>query len=395
MLYPCGAQGIVMANTTNRYRAGRYVTQPAGYRAFIPAPLPPIHPIRIDAAMQKLLANAEGALAMLNERVGMLPDVDMFVYMYMRKEAVFSNQIEGTQSSLNDLLEEEAQMPSAIRPKDVAENIRYVAAMNYGIERLKSLPVSMRLVREIHKVLMQAGDGSSHVKPGEIRRSQNWIGPAGCTLKDAAFIPPPPGELGKALSELERFLHAKDKLPLLIKIGLAHAQFETIHPFLDGNGRVGRLLITLLLCERKALNKPALYFSHYLRLHRSEYYAGLNSAREKGDWEGWLEFFLTGMAHAANDAASTARAIILLREKHRNLIVQEFGASAGKALVTLDWLYSHPIISIAQAAEMTGTTYPPAAKLIRRLVDAGILTEATGFRRHRRYRYEDYIRAFE
>ena len=252
-------------------RAGRYVRQIGGYRAFLPAPLPPEPPIRLSGELQSLLSRADLALGRLDGSIQTLPNPDLFVYMYVRKEAVLSSQIEGTQSSLQDLLSAEAQIFAAERPRDVDEVVNYVRAMNHGLARLKDLPVSVRLIREIHGELL-AGVRGSHLTRGELRRSQNWIGPAGCTLNEAIFVPPPPQNVPEALGALERFLHEDKRLPLLIKIGLAHAQFETIHPFLDGNGRVGRLLITFLLCENGALRKPVLYLSHYFKRHRQQYY---------------------------------------------------------------------------------------------------------------------------
>src|SRR5580698_7957202 len=262
-------------------RAGVYRRPPQGHRAFSPAPLPPDPPLRIDGALQALLSRADLALGRLAGSIETLPNPDLFVLMYVRKEAVLSSQIEGTQSSLADLLAAEAKVFDPAQPHDVAEVLNYVAAMNHGLARLASLPVSVRLIREIHAKLLEGVRGS-HLTPGELRTSQNWIGPAGCTLRDATFVPPPPADLPGALGALEKFLHAEDALPLLITIGLAHAQFETIHPFLDGNGRVGRLLITFLLCEKQILDKPVLYLSHYFKRHRQSYYDHLQAIRDSG-----------------------------------------------------------------------------------------------------------------
>jgi Fic family protein len=244
--------------------------------------------------LQRLLSQADLALGRLDGSIQILPNPDLFVFMYVRKEAVLSSQIEGTQSSLQDLLAAEASILAPEQPPDVDEVINYVAAMNYGIARLRDLPVSVRLIREIHERLLHGVRGAN-LTPGELRRSQNWIGPGGCMLSEASFVPPPPHELPEALGSLERFLHTDDTLPLLVKIGLAHAQFETIHPFLDGNGRVGRLLVTFLLCEKGVLQKPVLYLSHYFKKHRQRYYELLQATRDDGDWEGWLNFFLRGV----------------------------------------------------------------------------------------------------
>jgi Fic family protein len=246
-------------------RAGAYQKQPEGYRAFMPAPLPPEPPVRIEGELQRYLSEADRALGRLDGSVQTLPNPDLFVYMYVRKEAVLSSQIEGTQSSLQELLAAEAELADDRRPRDVDDVINYVRAMKHGLARLTELPVSVRLIREIHAELLRGVRGS-RLTPGELRRTQNWIGPGGCTLAEATFVPPPPAQLPAALGALETFLHQEDDLPLLVKIGLAHAQFETIHPFLDGNGRVGRLLITFLLCERGVLHKPVLYLSHYFKL---------------------------------------------------------------------------------------------------------------------------------
>ena len=374
-------------------RAGHYIRQPRGYRAFIPDPLPPDPPIRFDAQMADLLSEANRELGRLDGSILTLPAPDLFVFMYVRKEAVLSSQIEGTQSSLNDLLEAEARIMRPGRPRDVQEVINYVNAMNYGLARLSELPVSGRLIREIHARLL-AGVRGREQRPGEFRETQNWIGPSGCTLAEATFVPPPAELVGPSMAELERFLHAKDDLPPLIRIGLAHAQFETIHPFLDGNGRVGRLLITLLLCEQGILQKPVLYISHYFKKHRSEYYERLQSIRDDGDWESWLRFFLRAVASVSNEAADTARRIVELRERHRNLIINDFGRVAANALVILESLYSQPIVTVNQIAERLGVTFTSANTLVTRLCRAGILEEITGQARNRVFRYSPYVELF-
>ena len=375
-------------------RAGRYVTQPAGYRAFIPAILSPAPSIRMDGNLPRLLSEADRALGRLDGSIYTLPNPDLFLYMYVRKEAVLSSQIEGTQSSLQDLLSAEAAVASGDIPGDVDEVVNYVKAMNRGLARLETLPVSVRLIREIHQDLLHGVRGS-HLTPGELRRSQNWIGPRGSSLADATFVPPPPDEVPHALADLEAFLHEGDSIPLLIKIGLAHAQFETIHPFLDGNGRVGRLLITFLLCERRTLNKPALYLSHYFKAHRQQYYDRLQAIRESGDWEGWLEFFLRGVAEVSAQATETARRILLLREQHRSLIAEGLGRAAGSGHRILEYLYEHPIVSAKQVQDLIGTTFAAANQIVHRLVAIGILHEITGYARHRRFRYQPYVRLFD
>jgi len=374
-------------------RAGRYIRQPNGYRAFIPVGLPPDPPIQIDDSIQTLLSQADRAVGRLDGSVQTLPDPDLFVFMYVRKEAVLSSQIEGTQSSLEDVLKAEAEILDPNRPRDVAEVLNYVAAMNYGLDRLGSLPVSVRLVREIHERLLHNVRGSDRT-PGELRRSQNWIGPAGCTLDDAVFVPPPPKEIPQALSDWERFLHTQAAMPSLIQIGVAHAQFETIHPFLDGNGRVGRLLITFLLCERGVLAKPVLYLSHFFRRHRDRYYSLLQAVRDAGDWESWIEFLLQGIAKVASEATATIRQIVDLREAHRELIAERFGRVAGNGIRVLETLFSNPIISVNEIQKITGTTYTAANDLMNRLVRHGLLQEITGQARNRRFRYGDYVRIF-
>lgn len=378
---------------THSQRAGRYITQPTGYRAFEPAPLPPQPALELDGELQRLLSNADRALGRLDGSVLTLPNPDLFVFMYVRKEAVLSSQIEGTQSSLQDLLSAEAKMFDENLPRDVDEVINYVRAMNHGLSRLAELPVSVRLIREIHAELMQGVRGG-RLTPGELRTSQNWIGPAGCTLGTATFVPPPHHEVPKALGELENFLHRDDALPPLVKIALAHVQFETIHPFLDGNGRVGRLLITFLLTESGVLHKPVLYLSHYFRQHRQQYYDHLQSVRTKGTWEAWLCFFLRGVIEVANEAAETARRILQLREEHRAAITAHLGRAAGNGHKVLESLFDRPIVTVADVRAMTGTTYAAANSLVSRLAKLGVLQEMTGYARNRRFRYAPYIALF-
>jgi len=265
--------------------------------------------------------------------------------------------------------------------------------MNHGLGRLVDLPVSVRLIREIHGELLADVRGS-HLTPGELRQSQNWIGPVGCTLNEAIFVPPPPQNVLEALGALERFLHEDNRLPLLIKIGLAHSQFETIHPFLDGNGRVGRLLITFLLCENGVLQKPVLYLSHYFKRHRQAYYELLQATREHGAFEEWLEFFLAGVAEVSAEATDTARRILALREHHRTVIADRLGRAAGNGHRVLEYLFQHPIVSINEIADLIGITYAAANQLIARLTTVRVLAEITGQARNRRFRYDPYIELF-
>ena len=384
-----------MGNDPNSYahRAGTYRRQPTGYRAFIPAPLPPNPPIQITGELQALLSQADLALGRLDGSIQTLPQPDLFVLMYIRKEAVLSSQIEGTQSSLQDLLAAEARIFTPNQPNDVDEVVNYISAMNHGISRLSELPVSIRLIREIHTKLLQGVRGS-HLTPGEVRTSQNWIGPAGCTLNEAVFVPPPPHQVMQDMSQLERFIHTDTELPLLVKIGLVHAQFETIHPFLDGNGRVGRLLITFLLCEQEVLLKPVLYLSYFFKQHRQRYYEELQSVRDNGAWEQWLTFFLRGIVEVSGQATDTARRILALREEHRCVITDNFGRAAGNGHRVLEYIYRHPIVSVGDVQGLTETTYPAANDLVARLVKHDILHEFTGQSRNRRFMYKSYIDLF-
>jgi Fic family protein len=374
-------------------RAGRYVRQPTGYRAFIPAPLPPKPPISYDPEMQKLLSEADRALGRLQGSIQTLPNPDLFVFMYVRKEAVLSSQIEGTQASINDLLKAEAEVFDPATPRDVAEVINYVSAMNFGLTRLEELPLSVRLIKEIHERLL-SGVRGNRMQPGEIRRTQNWIGPSGSTLLSATFVPPPHQEAELALSDLERFLHVTDDTPPLVRIGLAHAQFETIHPFLDGNGRIGRLLITFFLCHQQILMKPVLYLSYYFKQNRQEYYDRLQRIRDHGDWEGWLKFFLRGVLSVSDQAAKTAHDVVMLREKHRSLLTEHFGAAAGRATRVLEHLFERPSVTVNGVRDFLQISYPNANAMVDRFVEYGILSEVTGQARNRLFLYIPYIDLF-
>lgn len=375
--------------TDQTQRAGRYIQQTTGYKAFIPEGLPPSPDIEFDGELRTLLSAADRDIARLDAIANLLPNPDLFVAMYVRHEAVLSSQIEGTQSTLEDVLAFEAQGTNNDTPKDVEEVINYVRAMNHGLRRLGELPLSLRLLKEIHGELMQKVRGGEKT-PGEFRTSQNWIGSAGSSLANASFVPPPPHELMNALGALEKFLHeGKDTVPLLIRCGLAHAQFETIHPFLDGNGRVGRLLITLILCEEQALSRPLLYLSVFLKANRTEYYDRLTAIRNHGHWEQWLKFFLRGVSQTARAATATATEIVRMRETHRNALLK-----SPKALKLLDSLFQQPLVSPKRIAEIVGCTHPTAVKLARDLEERGWLREVTGFERNRLYRYQPYLELF-
>jgi len=375
-------------------RSGRYISQPAGYRAFIPNTLPPHPPVAMDEEMWNLLSKADLAVGRLDGSTETLPNPDLFVFMYVRREAVLSSQIEGTQASLIDVLEFEAQAAEPGQPEDVAEVVNYVAAMNEGLLRLAKLPVSLRLIREIHARLMQGVRGAER-NPGEFRTSQNWVGPPGSTLQTARYVPPPPHEMRQALDNFEKFLHSDQPMPALIKVGIVHSQFETIHPFLDGNGRVGRLLITFLLCEKEILKRPLLYLSHYFKSNRTEYYDRLQAVRDRGDWEGWLKFFLQGVAQVAEEATLNARQIVKMREEHRDLILSRLGRPSGKALQLLERLYFRPIVSVQAVADVTGLSFANANSLARQLETVGLLRETTGRKRNRRFSYHPYLTLFQ
>jgi Fic family protein len=373
-------------------RAGRFIRHLTGYKAFRPAPLPPDPALRMEGDLQRLLSDADRAIGRLDGITTILPNPDLFVAMYVRREAVLSSQIEGTQASLTDVLAFEADDAREGDLADVEEVVNYVHAMNHGLRRLHELPLCLRLVKEIHARLLEGVRGQER-EPGEFRRSQNWIGPAGCTLAGASFVPPPPEDIPDDLGALELFLHDKT-LPPLVHAALVHAQFETIHPFLDGNGRVGRLLVTFLLCERDVLARPLLYLSHYLKRHRAEYYDRLQAVRLDGKWEEWVAFFLRGIAEVAAEAHATARRIVDLRETHRALL-QSAGRSAANLLRLLDLMYEQPILTPRGVERRLGVTYPTAASLIARMEERGLLHETTGRQRGRRYSYGPYVEMFE
>lgn len=382
-----------MKTTQMQTRAGRYVAQARGYRAFIPNPLPPNPPINLQGKMQILLSQADHALGRLDGSIQTLPHPDLFVAMYVRKEAVLSSQIEGTQSSLHDVLAAEARIFSPDRPRDVDEVINYVRAMNHGLKCLEDgRPISICLLREIHKELLTGTRGQDRT-PGELRLLQNWIGPPG-PLSDAIFVPPPPHEVPNALNELECFLQEDTSLPLLIRVGLVHAQFETIHPFRDGNGRLGRLLITLMLCDQKALIRPVLYLSYFFKLYRQEYYDHLQYVRDQGDWESWLTFFLTGVFWVSQQATHTAQRILTMRENHRQIITDQLGRTAANGHRVLEHLYQKPFISVAEVQGLLESTYPVANNIVTKLIEHGILQEITGRKRNRRFEYTDYVNLF-
>lgn len=375
-----------------RGETGRYEATSVGgdkIRAFIPAPLPPDPPLVIDGALQVALESTILALGRLDGVSALLPDKSLFLYAYVRKEAVLSSQIEGTQSSLSDLLLFELDEAPGVPLDDVVEVSNYVAALEHGLRLLREdFPLSNRLIREIHAVLLSRGRGSGK-DPGEFRRSQNWIG--GHRPGDALFVPPPHTVVPDCMGALERFLHAEDDgLPVLIRAGLAHVQFETIHPFLDGNGRIGRLLITFLLCHAGVLREPLLYLSLFIRQHRAQYYELLNQVRFDGDWEAWLAFFLDGVKQTAEGAVSTAHRLAEMFRADR-LQIEASGRRAGSALRVHEGLKARPILSMAEICRSTGLSFPTSSSAMDLLIELQIARELTGKRRNRLFVYDRYL----
>jgi Fic family protein len=359
-------------------------------RAFLPHDLPPTPPLDIDSALRERLDAALVAIGRLDSVTTLLPDTRIFLYMYVRKEAVLSSQIEGTQSSLSDLLLFEADELPSVPVDDVAEVSNYVAAMEHGIARIRGgFPLSNRLIREIHGILLGSGRGAAK-EPGEFRRSQNWIG--GSRPGNAAFVPSPPAAIADRMSQLERWLHDDpERTPPLIKAALGHVQFETIHPFLDGNGRVGRLLITLLLCAEEMLGEPLLYLSLFLKQRRAEYYALLDRVRIDGDWEAWLSFFAQGVSESAAGAVSTAQRLVRRAQKDARAI-QEIKRLAGSALRVHRALQQRPVSTAAMLSKASGVSLPSVNASLVALVDAGIVREITGRKRNRVFRYDKYLK---
>lgn len=373
------------------HRIGQYLKSSAvggeTYNTYIPAPLPPDPPLSMEE-LYPLLDRANTALGRLDGMSMILPNASLFLYLYIRKEAVLSSQIEGTQSSLSDLLLFETDETPGVPMDDVTEVSCYVAAISYGLERLKELPLSLRLLREIHAVLMNNARGG-HKQPGEFRTSQNWIG--GTRPGNALFVPPPPERLMETLDAFEKFLHnERVKLPALIKAALAHVQFETIHPFLDGNGRLGRLLITFMLCVEGILKEPLLYLSLYFKTNRQAYYDHLQSVRTTGDWEEWIRFFLTGVAEVANQATATAQAILALFNKHRAAIAAS-GKSTSTVLAIHTYLQRHPVANTTRIRETCKVSLPTVLRALAALQALDIIREITGKERHKVFVYQSYI----
>jgi len=373
-------------------RLGRRVTiSTSGEKveAFVPPKLPPKPPVQMER-IYPLLEGANRALGRLDGVISILPDTPLFIYMYVRKEALLSSQIEGTQSSLSELLLFESKEAPGIPLRDVEEVSSYVVAMKHGLDRIMDdFPISARLIREIHEILLSEGRGSTK-QPGEFRRSQNWIG--GTRPGNALFVPPPSDNVLDFITDLEKFIHADTpEIPALVKAGIVHVQFETIHPFLDGNGRLGRLLITFLFCAQGILTEPTLYLSLYFKTHRRRYYDLLQQVRESGDWETWIEFFLEGIVETSKQATSAAKEILSLFEDDRRRI-EGLGRPAASALRVHQLLQQRPlIVSIPKAAEELGLSPPTVAKSLRHLEQLNILRETTGKSRGRSYIYSNYL----
>lgn len=364
-------------------------TSPEPFRAYIPHPLPPSPPIELDSKLQDLLEHANRALGRLDGVAMILPNVTFFLYTYVRKEAVVSSQIEGTQSSLSDLLLFESDAMAGAGFDDVAEVSHYVAALEYGLQRIRGgAPLTARLLREVHARLLRDGRGSEQ-QPGEFRRSQNWIG--GTRPGNAAYVPPPHADIAECMSDLEKFLHDQTaRTPTLIKAALSHVQFETIHPFLDGNGRLGRLLIVLLLCYEDVLREPLLYLSLYFKANRTRYYDLLQAVRVNGDWEAWLAFFLTGVWEMADQAATTARNCLTLFEDDRREL-EGAGRATGSTLRVYLLMQKHPIIALPAVVKALSISHQTATAAMQQLIRLGIVREVSGRQRNRVFSYDRYM----
>lgn len=370
-------------------RSGYLKTNMSGelsYQSFVPSPLPPTPPIEVNEEMIELLIKANSQLAVLEGVATRIPNVALFISMYVRKEALMSSQIEGTQATLEDVLDPMIEVNINC---NVADVINYIKATEFAINRLKEFPLCNRLIRETHAVLMEGVRGQER-NPGEFRHSQNWIGGQGSTLKNARYIPPSPDDMKEAMSELEKYINSDDNTDGLIRAAMIHYQFETIHPFLDGNGRIGRLLITLFLLEKKILTTPALYISYFLKKNRVEYYDRMMEVRNKGNYEQWVKFFLLALIESADDAISTIDKLTVLHNKNV-AVIAGMGRAAKNTMLVFDYLEANPIIEIGKTAESLGIAFNTASGAIRRLTDVGILKQTANASRNRIFAYEDYL----
>ncbi len=368
---------------------GRFVKQKGGYRAFIPESLPPTLPIEYSKQIQSILSEADRALGRLDGIITVLPNPNPFLAMFVKKEALLSSQIEGTQASLEGVLEFEAGMLPEENINEIKEVVNYVKALNYGVERLQDFPFSLRLIKEIHKILISGTRGKLKT-PGEFRKSQNWIGPPGASLNEATYVPPPPDKILSFMSNLEKYFYSKDKNPPLIKSAVIHSQFETIHPFLDGNGRIGRLLIVFFLLWKKALKKPILYISFYFKKYRKEYYNKLMEVRNTGVWNSWLEFFLRGVIETAEEATETAREIIALKDGIIKKLYEN-SISSIYAVRIIDLLFEKPLISTNEISKKIKISKQTANTMINKFGKIGILKEITGKKRYKKFQFVDYV----
>lgn len=374
-----------------RNRAGCYRTNLSGeaaYKSFVPSPLPPVPAVAMDEMMVKTLVDANKSLAALESIASRIPNIGLFISMYVRKEALMSSQIEGTQATLEDVLD---PMIENNTNRNVADVVNYIKATEYAVNRLHTLPLCNRLIRETHAVLMENVRGQEK-NPGEFRHTQNWIGGQGSTLKNARYIPPCPEDMNTAMSDLEKYMNTEDdRLDYLIRTALIHYQFETIHPFLDGNGRVGRLLITLFLMNNKILTTPALYISYFLKKNRIEYYDRMTEVRNKGNYEQWILFFLTAIVESSQDAINTIDDLIALHEKNIN-VINNMGHARINAKSLFDYLESHPIIDIGKTADTLALSFNTVSSAVKRFMDAGILVQTENANRNRTFAYEEYLR---
>lgn len=368
-------------------RAGIIVRQPTGYDAFIPHRIHPNGPSLVfDNEYQNLLASASIALGELKGITNLLPDPDLFVAFYVRKEALLSAQIEGTQCSLDEVIQVDEKTQEA---KPVHEVVNYISAMNEGLTELKTLPLSIRLIHKIHAKILNDVRGKEKT-PGEFKRTQNWIGPPGSTLAEAVFVPPPPSLMIDLIGDFENYYHSEDGLPPLVKAAVLHAHFETIHPYLDGNGRLGRLLITFMLCEKQVLDKPLLYLSLFFKENRGTYYDLLMDVRFKGSWEAWIKFFLRGVRKTSQEACETVREILDVQKRHRDLIRQNLGMHKA-SLPLYDLVCRKPIISIPEVAKGLDVTYPTAKQVVDGFMSLGILSPYDEKERNRQFSYVEYL----
>ena len=368
-------------------RSGEYISNLSGeamYKSFRPAPLPPV--IDMDNEMVSLLTSATKALATLDTLSSYIPNMNLFVSMYVRKEALLSSQIEGTQATLEDVLDPLIEKNAN---QNVADVVNYIKATEFALERMNVLPLCNRLIKEIHEVLMSGVRGQEK-NPGEFRTSQNWIGAAGSSLKNARYIPPNPEDMINAMSDLEKYINSDESLDLLIQAALLHYQFETIHPFLDGNGRVGRLLITLFLMEKKVLNSPALYISYYLKKNRIEYYDRMSEVRNKDNYEQWIKFFLNAIKESADESVETIKKLSELHDANIKKI-DAMGRASKNARAVFDYLEQNPIIDIGKTAEELNLAFSTISLAVNRLVDAGILIQTNNANRNRVFAYEEYL----